>query len=264
MKVVLLCGGMGTRIREETEVRPKPMIEIGGRPILWHIMNIYSHYGHKDFVLCLGYKGDVIRQYFLNYHIMNCDVTVDLTKPSALELHGRSSADWRITLAETGQDTMTGGRIKRIRRYVADDDCFMLTYGDGVADIDIHRLVAFHKRHGRIATVTGVHPSSRWGELVVDGENVLEFNEKPQTSEGYINGGFFVLNRQVFDYLPEDPKVPFERAPMQRLAADGQLMVYAHEGYWSALDTLRDLALLNEEWKHPRPAWKVWAEPCTE
>lgn len=259
MKVVVLCGGMGTRLREETEVRPKPMIEIGRRPILWHIMKIYGHYGFNDFVLCLGYKGDFIRQYFLNYHLHNSDLTVDLSKPRELIQHQtHGECDWKVTLADTGYDTMTAARIKRVQRYVGDGEEFMLTYGDGVSDVDIRRLLEFHRSHGRIATVTGVRPSSRWGELIVQGDEVREFREKPQISEGFINGGFFVLNRRVFDYLDDDPTVSFERAPMQMLTADRQLMVYAHEGYWQAMDTLRDKAMLDEEWRSETPAWKVW------
>jgi glucose-1-phosphate cytidylyltransferase len=259
LKVVLLCGGMGTRLREETEVRPKPMIEIGHRPILWHIMKIYSHYGYTDFVLCLGYKGDFIRRYFLDYHLMNCDVTLDMRRPHQISFHQEhDAAAWRVTLAETGPDTMTAGRLKRIQCYLQDDDTFLMTYGDGVADIDIARLVEFHKSHGRIATVTGVHPSSRWGELVVDGDQVKEFREKPQIKDGFINGGFFVLSRAVFEYLGDDETVPFERAPMARLTADGQLMVYQHAGYWQAMDTLRDMTLLNEEWHSGHAPWKVW------
>lgn len=259
MKVVILCGGMGMRIREETEFRPKPMIEIGRHPILWHIMKIFSHFGHRDFILCLGYKGEVIRKYFLDYHVMNSDVTLQLGRPHEIEIHsGHDASDWRVTLADTGPTSMTAWRIKQIEKYIGDDREFLMTYGDGVADVDVERLVAFHRSHGRIATVTGVHPSSRWGELVVEGTEVREFREKPQLNEGFINGGFFVLDRRVFDYLGDDPTVPFERAPMARLTADRQLMVYSHEGYWQAMDTIRDMNLLNEEWSSPRPAWKVW------
>lgn len=258
MKVVILCGGLGTRLREETEVRPKPMVEVGDRPILWHIMKMYSHYGFDDFVLCLGYKGAVIRKYFLDYHFMNCDVTVDLGRPDAFVLHGRHAERWRVTLAETGAQTMTAGRIKQIERYVADDPAFMLTYGDGVADVDIQALLAFHRTHGRIATVTAVHPSSRWGELLLEGDEAAEFREKPQLTEGFINGGFFVLDRRVFSYLEEDPTVPFERAPLQRLAADRQLMAFRHEGFWQAMDTLRDVGQLNELWASGAPPWRVW------
>jgi len=259
VKVVILCGGMGTRIREETELRPKPMIEVGRRPILWHIMKIYRHFGHREFILCLGYKGEVIREYFVNYHWTHSDVTVDLARPGHFHTHQAHGEDWQVTLADTGYATMTAGRIRRIRRYLGDDENFMLTYGDGVADIDLARLEAFHSEHGAVATVTGVHPSSRWGELVVDGDDVRAFLEKPQISEGFINGGFFVLNRRIFDYLGDDDTVPFERAPMQALTRDGQLKVFAHDGYWMAMDTLRDLSLLNEEWKSLRPAWKVWS-----
>jgi glucose-1-phosphate cytidylyltransferase len=257
MKVVILCGGQGMRIREETEVRPKPMIEVGGRPILWHIMKIYSHFGFDDFILCLGYKGDVIRKYFIDYHMMNCDVTLDLAHPERFAIHGGHAEPWKVTLAETGPDTMTAGRIKRIERYL-DGDTFMLTYGDGVADIDVARLLAFHRSHSRAATVTAVHPSSRWGELVLDGEEVVEFREKPQLTEGYINGGFFVLDRRVFQFIDDDPTVPFERAPMQRLTQAHELMVRVHEGFWQAMDTRRDLEQLNDLWHGGVPPWKVW------
>jgi len=261
VKDVILCGGMGTRLREETEVRPKPMVEIGHRPILWHIMKVYAHHGFRDFVLCLGYKGEAIRRYFLDYHTLYCDVTVDLGHPERLRFHDRHAEDdWSVTLADTGWDTMTSGRLWRVRRYLQEDDDFMLTYGDGVADVDLTALLAFHRSHGRVATVTGVRPSSRWGELVVEDDRVTDFLEKPQISAGYINGGFFVLGRKVFGYLEEgDPTIPFERAPMSRLTADGQLMVYRHHGYWMAMDTLRDRTLLNEEWKSEKPAWKVWS-----
>ena len=259
MKVVLLCGGMGTRLREETTLIPKPMVEIGGRPILWHIMKIYSHYGFNEFILCLGYKGDVIRRYFFEYHRMNCDVTLRLGAPDQLALHSQHEAeDWQVTLAETGALDMTASRIRKIEKYLGDDTTFCLSYGDGVANVDLEALVAFHKSHGRIATVTGVHPSSRWGELVVDGHEVQEFCEKPQLTEGLINGGFFVLDRKVFDYLPDDTSVPFERGPMSSLARDRQLMVFRHDGYWQAMDTLRDMSTLNEEWSSGRAPWKVW------
>jgi glucose-1-phosphate cytidylyltransferase len=259
MKVVILCGGLGMRIREETELRPKPMIEVGGQPILWHIMKIYSHYGFKEFVLCLGYKAWVIRRYFLDYHVMQGDATLHLGSPTRVELHSHHDAeDWKVTLADTGLNTFTALRIKQIEKYIDGDD-FMLTYGDGVANVNIADLLAFHKKHGKIATVTAVHPSSRWGELILEGGRVTQFLEKPQLAEGYINGGFFVLNRRVFDYLGDDPTVPFERAPMTSLCADGELVAYPHDGYWQAMDTLRDLQLLNEEWASDRPAWKIWS-----
>jgi glucose-1-phosphate cytidylyltransferase len=261
MKVVLLCGGMGTRIREETALIPKPMIEIGRKPILWHIMKIYSHFGFDDFILCLGYKGDVIRRSFFDYHRMNCDVTLNLGKPDELVTHGKHDAErWRVTLAETGALNMTASRLWQIQRYLGDDETFMMSYGDGVASVDLQALLRFHQSHGRIATVTGVHPSSRWGELVVNGTEVTQFCEKPQLTEGLINGGFFVLNRKVFDYLSDDPTVPFERSPMSNLAATRQLRVYKHDGYWQAMDTLRDMTVLNEEWNNQQAAWKVWTQ----
>ena len=260
MKVVILAGGMGTRLREETEFRPKPMVEIGGIPILWHIMKIYSHYGFKEFILCLGYKGESIRRYFLDYHLMNCDITLSLGSERGVQLHHfHEEMDWKVTLADTGAKSQTGFRIKQIEKYLGDDKDFMLTYGDGVADVDIHKLIDFHRQHGRVATVTGVHPASRWGELLVDGDEVQQFREKPQLNEGVINGGFFVLDRRVFDYIDDNPDMPFEREPMGKLAEDRQLMVYRHDGFWYAMDTLRDTTLLNEMWKSPAPPWKVWS-----
>lgn len=258
MKVVILCGGQGMRIREETEFRPKPMIEIGGRPILWHIMKIYSHFGYHDFVLCLGYKGDVIRKYFMDYSSMNCDITVDLANPHKVTLHGKHDEAWRVTLAETGLHTMTAGRIKKIQAYVSNDEHFMMTYGDGVADVDIAGLLEFHKHHRRVATVTAVRPSSRWGELMLEGDEVAEFREKPQLTGGFVNGGFFVLSRRIFDFLDDDPTVPFERAPMQRLSQERELLAYVHEGFWQAMDTRRDLEQLNELWNGGAPPWRVW------
>ncbi len=257
MKVVILCGGMGTRLREETEFIPKPMVEIGDRPILWQIMKIYSHYGYKDFILCLGYKGNVIREYFLQYDVYNSDVTVEVgsrrivTHDAFHDEHG-----WRITLAETGLHTMTGGRVKRIERYI-DDDTFMVTYGDGVADIDIKALLAFHERQGRIATVTAVRPVARFGELQVEGDRAVRFQEKPQVQEGWINGGFFVFNRRMFDYVGGDDCI-LESESLARLAAEGQLAVYRHHGYWRCMDTRRDLEFLSSEWASGEPPWAVW------
>lgn len=260
IKVVILCGGMGTRLREETEFRPKPMVEIGGKPILWHIMKIYAHYGFCDFIICLGYKGEVIKQYFLNYEVMNDDFTITLGKEKSIEFHSSHSENgWNVTLADTGITTMTGARVKRIEKYI-DSDLFMLTYGDGVADINIDQLIKFHKFHGRIATITGVYPPSRFGELITKGDLAIEFSEKPQTHQGLINGGFFVFNRKVFDYLSTDDNCSLERKPLENLARDGQLMVFAHQGYWHCMDTFRDMQALNEEWRKPNPAWKVWAD----
>jgi len=271
MKVIILCGGMGTRFKEETEYKPKPMIEIGGKPILWHIMKIYAHYGFKDFLLCLGYKGQMIKQYFINYEIMNTDFTVELGTGNVATHNNHKETGWKVTLADTGEKTMTGARLKKVKKYI-DDDLFMLTYGDGVIGIDIRVLLEFHESHGKIATVAGVRPASRFGELVVDGNQVLEFGEKPQVKEGFINGGFFVLDKRVFKYLSNRDDCIFEREPLENLASDGELMVYRHEGFWQCMDTYRDLQLLNNLWAgheiekelyfggmtKGRVPWKVW------
>jgi len=272
MKVVILCGGMGTRLREETEYRPKPLVEIGGKPMLWHIMKIYAYYGFKDFALCLGYKGKMIKDYFLNYEIMNSDFTLKL-ESKGIEFHNSyKEKDWIITFAETGKNAMTGARIKRIEKYI-DTELFMLTYGDGVADINIQELLKFHKSHNKIGTVTGVSPSSRFGELVVTEDQVKKFSEKPQVKEGFINGGFFVFDKRIFDYLEDNNDCIFEKQPLEDLASDGELMIYKHKGFWQCMDTHRDLQLLNNLWlgrkvekklhfnsKRMRPPWKVWKE----
>ncbi len=256
MKVVILCGGLGTRLREETEFRPKPMLEVGGRPILWHIMKTYAHYGYRDFVLCLGYKGFAIKEYFLNYEAMNNDFTVCLGEPSQLFYHGRhAEQDFRVTLADTGLDCMTGGRVKKVEKHV-DGDTFLLTYGDGVSDVDITRLIAFHRSHSKLATVTSVAPLSRFGILETQGNQVLRFAEKPKT-DSWISAGYFVLNRKVFDYLGGDECI-FEREPLERLAAEGQLMTYPHEGFFYAMDTYRDYQHLNDLWNRNATPWKVW------
>jgi glucose-1-phosphate cytidylyltransferase len=262
-KVVLLAGGMGTRLREETEFKPKPMVHVGGRPILWHIMKMYSSFGFEDFVICLGYKGEMIKEYFLNYEFMNNDITIDVDRPREITVHSASrERGWRITLADTGLHTMTGARIKRVEPYV-DTELFLLTYGDGLADIDISRLVEYHVSHGRIATVTGVRPPSRFGELVVEGGQVVEFSEKPQVGNGgLINGGFFVMDRRVFNYLDAVDTCVLEKAPLERLAQDGQLMVYQHLGFWQCMDTIRDVTLLNELWDTGKAPWKLWPEYC--
>lgn len=257
MKVIILCGGFGTRLREETEYRPKPMVEIGGRPILWHIMKIYAHYGYRDFVLCLGYKGHMIKEYFLNYEAMNNDFTISLGRESRLEFNGHHAEDgFRVTLADTGQDTMTGGRIKRVQKYVG-KETFMATYGDGVADVDVSALVRFHKSHGRIATVTAVRPVSRFGVLDLDHSRVATFAEKPPV-DTWVNAGFFVFEPAIFDYLEGDECV-LEREPLERLAADGQLMGYQHPGLFFAMDTYRDYLRLNELWDTGQAPWRVWA-----
>jgi glucose-1-phosphate cytidylyltransferase len=263
MKVVILCGGQGTRLREETEYRPKPLVEIGGRPILWHIMKTYSAFGQKQFVLCLGYKGWLLKEYFLNYKAYNNDFTLQLGFDRAVEYHARDPAtrsgpdDWRITFADTGLNTMTGGRVKQVAAYL-DDDQFLLTYGDGVADVDIGALVRFHKAHGRIGTVTTVTTQGRFGELAVGTDHqVQRFAEKPSGGAS-INAGFFVFNREFLDYLPDDPDCVLEKAPLERLAADGQLMAYRHPGFWQAMDTYREFVLLNDLWSRGEAPWKTW------
>lgn len=256
LQVVILCGGMGTRLAELTEAIPKPMVHVGGKPILWHIMKTYSHHGFHDFVLCLGYKGEQIRSYFTNYPAMNSDLRVNIgtQKIEILEsLHDEKT--WTVTLAETGETTPTGGRVKRAAKYL-DGQRFMVTYGDGVGDVDVKRLVAFHEAHGKLATVTGVHPVARFGELRVASGNVTEFHEKPEVRDGWVNGGYFVFERRVLDYLDDD--VPLERAPLERLAQDGELAMYPHGGFWQPMDTLRDVRALNEMWADSRAPWRVW------
>ena len=258
--VMILCGGLGTRLREETEVRPKPMVEIGGRPMLWHIMKLYAWYGLDEFILCLGYKGQVIKDYFLNYQAYHADVSLRLGAPESVKFHNRSGEeDWRVTLVETGLSAQTGTRVARAGRYVR-GDTFCVTYGDGIGDIDIPALLAFHDKHGRIGTVTGVLPPGRFGELRVEGDGrAFEFNEKPQVTEGMINGGFFVFQREFLErYLAEGDDVMLEQAPLQRLARDGELMVYLHEGFWQPMDTYRELTMLDQLWKSGRAPWKVW------
>jgi glucose-1-phosphate cytidylyltransferase len=259
MKVVILCGGMGTRIKEETEFKPKPMIEIGRKPILWHIMKIYSFYGFNEFVLCLGYKGEMIKEYFLNFEIMNSDFTIEFGSDyKDVQMHNsRSRENWKVTLVDTGLQTMPGSRMKKIEPFIKTDN-FMMTYGDGVADINIKKLVDFHFSHNKISTVTGVRPLARFGVLRTEGNRVVDFVEKQQIEEGYINGGFFVLKRKVFDYLVEGEDCVFEREPMERLASDGELMVFHHNGYWHCMDTIRDMNMLESEWHREKPAWKVW------
>ncbi len=259
LPVVILCGGQGTRLREETEYRPKPMVEIGERPILWHIMKIYGAYGVRRFTLCLGYKAWVIKQYFLRYHEVERDFTVTMSRDRPhVEFHNdMGNEPWQVTCAETGEETGTGARLKRVEKYV-DTPTFLFTYGDAVGDIDVAALLDFHYREGRLATVTGVHPTSRYGEMKVDAGRVVEFNEKPTVAEGCVSGGFFVFQREVFDYLDDDPGLFLELDPLQRLARDGELSVYQHEAFWHPMDTYRDYLYLNEVWKQPDPPWKIW------
>jgi glucose-1-phosphate cytidylyltransferase len=260
MKVTILCGGAGTRIRDASETLPKPLLPIGDKPILWHIMKNYAHHGFEDFVLCLGYKGWLIKDFFLNYRRMTSDLKVTLGAGGSVEILGPSSEDsWRVTLADTGESTMTGGRLMAIRRYVDNDDLVMCTYGDGVADLDVRRLVEFHKSHGKIATITAVRPPGRFGELVIDSGRVAEFDEKPQTTSGFINGGFFVFDcRRIWDYCQGGPQTVLEREPMRRLAKDGQLAAFEHTGFWQPMDTLREYNMLNEMWASGRAPWKTW------
>ena len=257
MKVIILCGGQGTRLREETEYRPKPLVEIGGKPILWHIMKMYAHYGFKDFVLCLGYKGNMIKEYFMNYEMLNNDFTIELGSKKIQAHNSHSERGWKVTLAQTGETTMTGARIKKVEKYV-DDDIFMLTYGDGVANIDISKLIEFHKSHGKIGTVTGVAPVSKFGELSIEKQKVIKFSEKPQIHEGIVNGGFFVFNKGFFNYLDTNEDCILEKDPLETLSRNGELMLYRHTGFWHCMDTYRDSLLLNEIWESNKPEWKVW------
>lgn len=260
MKVVILAGGYGTRIRDVTEDLPKPMIPIGRFPILWHIMKHYAHRGHDEFVLCLGHKGQVIKNFFLNYEVHTRDFTVSLGNQQNPRFHSdHGELNWQVTLADTGLDTMTGGRIKRIQNYVAGEDSFMLTYGDAVSNVDLAKLMEFHRSHGKILTITGVRPPGRFGELMsTSAGQVTEFNEKPQVTTGMISGGFFVCRQEIFRYLDDRPSLVFEKEPMSQMVADQQAMVYAHDGFWHPMDTSRDYQLLNELWSQGNPAWKVW------
>jgi glucose-1-phosphate cytidylyltransferase len=255
MKTVILAGGMGTRLSEETSVRPKPMVEIGGMPILWHIMKIYSAHGLNDFVICLGYRGYMIKEYFANYYLHTCDVTFDVAK-GAMEVHQSSAEPWRVTLVDTGTDTQTGGRLKRVLPYLGDED-FCLTYGDGLADVDIGRLLEFHREQGKLGTVTAVQPGGRFGALDLDGNRVVDFREKPAGDGSWINGGFFVLSSRIGDYIDGDQTV-FEQEPLRRLADEGQLSAYEHAGFWQPMDTMRDKGQLEELWQTGRAPWKIW------
>jgi len=256
MKTVIFAGGLGTRLREETEFRPKPMVEIGGRPILWHIMKLYAYSGYKDFVICLGYKGNAIRDFFLNYELRNRDVTITLGSAEIQTYTQHDECGWRVTLAETGENTMTGGRLKRVGAYLG-NDTFMATYGDGVADIDIERLIAFHRRQGKLGTVTGVRPSSRYGELTVEGGKVKTFQEKPQVGEGWISGGFFVFEPEILNLIAGDEET-LESGALSRLVNRGELALYQHPGFWQCMDTYREMELLNQMWNRGLAPWKVW------
>lgn len=256
MKVVLLAGGLGTRLREETEFRPKPMVSVGGRPILWHIMRNYAHYGYRDFVVCAGYRGDIIKEYFREFHSEVSDFTVTLGSQSSIQYHDNFVEDgWKVTVSDTGLNTMTGGRLFKVKKYV-NDEIFLCTYGDGLADVDVRSLIEFHKSHGKVATVTAVRPVSRFGVLdLAESGSVEHFREKPQ-ADGWINAGFFVFNKKIFDYLDENSVL--ENEPMARLAQDNQLMAFRHDGFWQPMDTYREFTLLNDLWDKNSAPWKVW------
>jgi glucose-1-phosphate cytidylyltransferase len=256
MKAVILAGGLGTRISEETHLKPKPMIEIGGRPILWHVMKIYSSHGVNDFIICCGYKGYVIKEYFANYFLHMSDVTFDMTS-NCMEVHHKKAEPWRVTLVDTGDETLTGGRLKRVGDYLRDEQAFCFTYGDGVADIDITQEIAFHHRHGKLATVTAVQPPGRYGALVRQGDAVLGFREKPPGDGAWINGGFFVLAPAVLDFIEGD-RTSWESGPLEAISAQGQLVAFEHRGFWQPMDTLRDKNHLEQLWNSGRAPWKCW------
>jgi glucose-1-phosphate cytidylyltransferase len=256
MKCVILAGGKGTRIAEESASRPKPMVEIGGLPILWHIMKLYSHHGVNDFIVCLGYKGYLIKEYFANYYLHNADVTFDMAE-NKVNYHRARGDNWRVTLIDTGEETMTGGRLKRAGVHLKAGEAFCMTYGDGLADIDIAAEIAFHRAHRKKATIACVHPPARFGRIQLDGQNVRSFEEKPLTDGGLINGGFFVLQTDVINYIADDGTI-WEREPLERLAAEGELAGWVHHGFWQPMDTLRDKLALNDKWESGNAPWKVW------
>lgn len=256
MKAVILAGGLGTRISEETAVRPKPMVEIGGKPILWHILKSYSVHGINDFVICCGYKGYVIKEFFANYFLHTSDVTFDI-QYNTMQVHQRHAEPWKVTLVDTGETTMTGGRLKRVREYVANDEAFCLTYGDGVGDVDIAASIAFHREHGKLATMTAVQPPGRFGALDIDGQRIVSFKEKPRGDGGWINGGFFVLSPKVIDYIEGDSTV-WEQGPMESLARDNQIDAFFHHGFWQPMDALRDKVYLEDLWQSGKAPWKRW------
>ncbi len=257
-KVVILAGGMGMRLKEETEYKPKPMVQIGPYPILWHIMKTYMHHGFNDFIICLGYKGEMIKEYFLNFDLFNNDLTLQFGDKVSVKKHKDSNGDkFNVTLVDTGPGTMTGGRIKQIKKYI-DSDTFMLTYGDGVGNINIKELLNFHKSSGNLGTVTGVHPESRFGELIIKGNKVAAFSEKQQIKEGFISGGFFVFNKKFFSYIEKYDDCFLEREPLNELTKDSQLNVYRHEGFWACMDTYKDVKFLNDLWESGKAPWKVW------
>lgn len=256
MKVVLLAGGLGTRISEESQYKPKPMIEIGGKPILWHIMKEYSNYGYNEFIICAGYKQHLIKNYFANYYLQGSDITFDFSKGNTLKIHNNNVEPWKVTIVDTGLNTMTGGRIKRIKDYI-NNETFMLTYGDGVCDVNINELEKFHKSHGKICTLTAVKPEGRFGILDLVDNNVKSFREKNKQDVGYINGGYMVLEPEIFDYIDND-NTTFEKEPLEKIADNGQLMAYKHNGFWQCMDTLRDKIKLEKLWNENKAPWKVW------
>ena len=257
MKALILAGGFGSRLSEETTLRPKPMVEIGGRPILWHIMNIYAVHGVTEFIIAVGYKGEVVKEYFLNFYAFNSDISIDLSRGATTVHHNGNQPNWKVHLVDTGLYTQTGGRLKRLQKWLANDETFMFTYGDGVADLDITALLEFHKAHGKLATVTTVRSPACFGRIVLKGDEIAEFYEKPEASEGWINGGYFVLNRKAIDYIDGDETI-WERDPVERLAHDGQLMGYRHYGFWSCMDTIKEKNMLEELWTSGKAPWKIW------
>lgn len=258
MKTVVLCGGLGTRLSEETGTRPKPMVTVGGRPILWHILNMYAHAGFKDFTLALGYKAEIVKEYFLNYRALNSDFSIDLAS-GEIAYHRQEKCDWKVQLIDTGDKTLTGGRLLRLKSVLAPTGTFFLTYGDGVSSLDIKKLLEFHRSHGKIATVTAVRPAARFGTMLFEQGRVTRFKEKVQSGEGWINGGFFVFEPQVFEYLQDGDQTVLEGLPLEKLAHDGELMAYAHEGYWQCMDTVRDRQLLEDHWNTGDAPWKSWS-----
>lgn len=256
MKAVILAGGLGTRLSEETGLRPKPMVEVGGKPILWHIMNIHAAHGIREFIIAVGYKGEMIKEYFLNFYAINNDISIDLSTGKTT-IHDGKQPKWTVHIVDTGLSTQTGGRVKRLREWLCGDETFLLTYGDGVADVNLRGLIDFHAAHGKLATMTSVRSPARFGRIGFDGNQVTEFFEKPETGEGWINGGFFVLNTKALDYIEGDD-IAWERDPVERLAHDGQLMGFKHYGFWSCMDTLREKNYLDEMWRSGKAPWKMW------
>jgi glucose-1-phosphate cytidylyltransferase len=259
MQVIILCGGLGTRLKEETEYRPKPMVPIGGKPILWHIMRIYAYYGYNEFILALGYKGAMIKEFFYHYEMMNSDFCIEFGSESKLTFYPKHEEvdGWKVTLVDTGESSLKGSRLKKIEKYVTDDEV-LVTYGDGLADININTLVEFHRNHNKTATLTGISPASQFGEMKIDGDRILKFREKPELSNHLVNGGFFVFNRSIFDKISNDDSCDLEIGVLDQLAEQGELMVYRHKGSWACMDTLRDMEYLNRLWDDNKPFWRVW------